>query len=79
MEMAELREIDTAAAGNGAAAAFALGQGMELFTGILAGLPDSDGQYPVGTLNQRIAARLDALTAKAVELARNTSAMEARP
>jgi hypothetical protein len=39
-------------------------------TGIPAGQPDREGTYPAGTLNGRIAARLDALAAKAVELAR---------
>jgi lon-related putative ATP-dependent protease len=45
-------------------------QGLELLTGIPAGEPDREGTYPAGTLNGRIAARLDALAAKAVELAR---------
>ena len=45
-------------------------QGLELLTGIAAGEPDADGNYPPGTLNQRIAARLDAFAAKAAELAR---------
>jgi hypothetical protein len=53
-------------------------QGMELLTGSPAGSPDRDGQYPVGTLNQRIAARLDAFTAKALELTRNASPVESR-
>jgi len=37
-------------------------------TGIPAGEPGPDGEYPAGTLNQRIAARLDAFAAKAAEL-----------
>ena len=45
-------------------------QGLELLTGIPAGQPDAAGNYPVGTLNQRIAARLDAFAAAAAELAR---------
>jgi lon-related putative ATP-dependent protease len=45
-------------------------QGLELLTGIPAGEPDAAGEYPAGTLNQRIAARLDAFAAKAAELAR---------
>ena len=45
-------------------------QGLELLTGVPAGQPDADGAYPAGTLNQRIAARLDALAARATELAR---------
>jgi lon-related putative ATP-dependent protease len=48
-------------------------QGLELLTGIPAGEPDQDGHYPPGTLNQRIAARLDAFAAKAAELARNAA------
>jgi lon-related putative ATP-dependent protease len=45
-------------------------QGLELLTGMPAGQPDENGNYPVGSLNQRIAARLDAFAAKAAELAR---------
>jgi len=48
-------------------------QGLELLTGIPAGQPDADGNYPAGTLNHRIAARLDAFAAKAAELARAAS------
>ena len=50
-------------------------QGLELLTGIPAGQPDADGNYPIGTLNQRIAARLDLFAAKTAELARNASAV----
>jgi lon-related putative ATP-dependent protease len=45
-------------------------QGLELLTGIAAGQPDADGNYPTGSLNQRVASRLDAFAAKAAELAR---------
>jgi lon-related putative ATP-dependent protease len=45
-------------------------QGLELLTGIPAGQPDADGNYPPGTLNQRVAARLDGFAARAAELAR---------
>jgi lon-related putative ATP-dependent protease len=45
-------------------------QGLELLTGIPAGAPDAAGSYPDGTLNARVAARLDAFAAKAVELSR---------
>jgi len=48
-------------------------QALELLTGIPAGLPCEDGRYPAGTLNDRIAARLDAFTARAVALARAVS------
>jgi len=48
-------------------------QGLELLTGIPAGQPDKDGNHPVGTLNHRIAARLDAFAARAAELARAAS------
>jgi len=44
-----------------------------LLTGIPAGQPDKDGNHPVGTLNHRIAARLDAFAARAAELARAAS------
>jgi hypothetical protein len=49
-------------------------QGLELLTGVPAGVPDADGAYPPGSLNQRIAARLDGFAAKAAELARAASA-----
>jgi lon-related putative ATP-dependent protease len=76
-----LRRDVVAAATEGRFAVFAIDtvdQGMELLTGVPAGTPDRDGQYPAGTINQRIAARLDALTAKALELTRNASALEPR-
>jgi lon-related putative ATP-dependent protease len=53
-------------------------QGLELLTGIPAGQPDADGNYPIGTLNQRIAAGLDMFAAKAAELARNVPTAEER-
>jgi lon-related putative ATP-dependent protease len=54
-------------------------QGLELLTGVPAGKLDGDGNYPAGTLNYRIAARLDAFAAKAVELARAASPLGSRP
>ncbi|MGC2412019.1 MAG: ATP-binding protein, partial [Stellaceae bacterium] len=54
-------------------------QGIELLTGIPAGQPDPEGNYPEGTLNHRIAARLDAFAAKAAELARAAFGAAARP
>ena len=54
-------------------------QGLELLTGVAAGGPDAAGDYPAGTLNQRIAARLDAFAAKAAELARIASGREGPP
>ena len=54
-------------------------QGLELLTGIPAGTPDATGNYPAGTLNQRVAARLDAFAERAVELARLASATGSRP
>ncbi len=53
-------------------------QGLELLTGIPAGQPDGGGNYPHGTLNQRIAARLDAFAARAAELARAASGLGER-
>jgi len=53
-------------------------QGLELLTGIPAGKLDGNGNYPAGTLNYRIAARLDAFAAKAVELARAASPLGLR-
>jgi lon-related putative ATP-dependent protease len=54
-------------------------QGIELLTGIPAGQPDAGGNYPEGTLNQRIAARLDAFAARAAELARAAPGEGNRP
>lgn len=45
-------------------------QGLELLTGIPAGEADAEGQYPAGSLNQRVAARLDRFAAQAAALAR---------
>jgi len=53
-------------------------QGMALLTGLAAGDPDAEGNYPAGSVNQRIAARLDAFAAKAIDLARNTAISQAR-
>jgi lon-related putative ATP-dependent protease len=53
-------------------------QGLELLTGVPAGKPAAGGEYPAGTLNQRIAARLDAFAAKAAEFARNAAGQGAR-
>jgi predicted ATP-dependent protease len=48
-------------------------QGMTLLTGLPAGEPDAQGNYPEGTINRRIAVRLDAFAAKAAELARDAT------
>ena len=53
-------------------------QGLALLTGLAAGEPDAEGDYPAGTINHRISARLDAFAAKAAELARNTATPQAR-
>ena len=53
-------------------------QGLDLLTGIPAGEPDAEGNYPAGTINHRIAARLDAFAARAAELARNIAITHAR-
>jgi hypothetical protein len=53
-------------------------QGLSLPTGIPAGEPDADGNYPPDTLNYRIAARRDAFAAKTAQLARNLAGIEAR-
>ena len=39
-------------------------EGVELLTGLAAGEPDEAGNYPEGTLNQRVAQRLSALAKK---------------
>ena len=46
-------------------------QGLELLTGVPAGAPSPDGAYPEGTLNHRIATRLDMLAEKAASLMRH--------
>lgn len=68
-----LRRDIVAAARDGAFSIYPIDtvdQGLELLTGIPAGQPDKDGNYPSGTLNHTIAARLEAFAAKAAELAR---------
>src|SRR5215469_5552632 len=52
-------------------------QGMALLTGLVAGEPDAEGNYPAGTVNHRIAMRLDAFAAKAAELGRNPAITQA--
>jgi predicted ATP-dependent protease len=77
-----LRHDVVAAAQEGRFRIFAMDtvdEGLELLTGIPAGEPDADGIYPAGTLNHRVAARLDGFAAKALELARAASAGGARP
>jgi lon-related putative ATP-dependent protease len=54
-------------------------QGMTLLTGLAAGEPDAERNYPAGTLNYRIAARLDSFAVRAAELGRNTDITQARP
>jgi hypothetical protein len=39
-------------------------QGIEILTGVAAGDPDITGQYPAGTINQRIVVRLGAFAAR---------------
>jgi lon-related putative ATP-dependent protease len=76
-----LRRDVVAAAEEGRFAIFPIDtvdQGLELLTGIPAGQPDTSGEYPAGTLNHRIAARLDAFAAKAGELARLAFGASAR-
>jgi len=53
-------------------------QGLALLTGLPAGEPDAEGNYPAGTVNHRIAERLDAFAARATELARNPAVTQAR-
>jgi len=48
-------------------------RGMELLTGIPAGAAGGAGGYPVGSINYRIAARLDAFAARAAELWRSAA------
>ena len=77
-----LRQDVVAAAAEGRFAVYpvdTVDQGLELLTGIPAGEPDRDGGYPIGTLNQRIAARLDAFAEKAAEFARVAAGPGGRP
>ena len=77
-----LRHDVVAAAAEGQFAIYpidAVDQGLELLTGVPAGVPNADGNYPAGTLNQRVAARLDGFAAKAAELARAAGASGERP
>jgi lon-related putative ATP-dependent protease len=53
-------------------------QGITLLTGVAAGDLAADGAYPADSVNGRVAARLDALAEKAVELARAVSPLGAR-
>lgn len=48
-------------------------QGLELLTGIPAGEAGPDGKYPPGTLNHRIAARLDGFAEAAIALMRQAA------
>jgi predicted ATP-dependent protease len=66
--------VDAAAAGKFAIYPIdTVDQGLELLTGIPAGEAGPDGTYPPGTLNHRIAARLDAFAEAAVALMRQTA------
>jgi len=76
-----LRHDIVAAAAEGRFAIYPINtvnQGLQLLTGTPAGEPDCAGNYPLGTLNYRIAARLDAFAAKAVEFARAASGVGGR-
>ena len=48
-------------------------QGMELLTGLPAGELGADGSYPAGSLNYRVASRLDAFAARIAELWRGAA------
>lgn len=56
-----LREDVVEAAGQGRFHIYAVAtidEGMEILTGLEAGRPDMDGRFPIGSLNQRVEARL---------------------
>ncbi len=77
-----LRHDVVAAAAEGRFAVYPIDtvdQGLEILTGIPAGKPDGEGQYPEGTLNRRIAERLDAFAARAAEFARTAWGAGSRP
>jgi lon-related putative ATP-dependent protease len=76
-----LRRDVVAAAAEGSFRVFPIetvDQGLSLLTGLPPGEVDADGNYPPGTLNDRIAALLDAFAAKAAELARVVGGIEMR-
>ncbi|MFY3745440.1 Lon protease family protein [Anaeromyxobacter sp. Red801] len=54
-------------------------EGMELLTGLPPGAPDAEGRFPVGTLDARVAASLDALAARARAFAASSRGEEPRP
>jgi predicted ATP-dependent protease len=59
--------VDAAAAGRFSVIPIeSIDQGLELLTGVPAGVPDATGAYPEGTLNHRIAVRLAAFARRAV-------------
>jgi len=43
--------------------------GIEILTGVPAGVPDASGTYPIGTVNRAVARRLEEFLAKARKLA----------
>ncbi|NLT36200.1 MAG: AAA family ATPase [Gaiellales bacterium] len=51
-----------------------INEGITLLTGVPAGEPDDKGLYPEGTVNRRVADRLEELTRKAIELKQSTEA-----
>ncbi|MGH7046117.1 MAG: Lon protease family protein [Stellaceae bacterium] len=76
-----LRHDVVAAAAEGRFAVYpidTIDQGLELLTGVTAGILDASGDYPSGSINHRITARLDAYARKAIELSRGASAVEGR-
>jgi lon-related putative ATP-dependent protease len=48
-------------------------QGIEILTGVPAGEPDAQGQYPLETVNGRVMARLQELAEKALEFTRQNA------
>lgn len=45
-------------------------QGIEILTGVPAGEPDGEGNYPENTINAKVLARLEAMAEKRIEFAR---------
>ncbi len=48
-------------------------EAIELLTGVPAGQLDEQGKYPMGTVNQRVAARLDELFEIRQQLSKNST------
>ncbi len=51
-------------------------EGIELLTGLTAGVPDASGAYPAGTVNERVTRRLTEMAARMTSFARTDAGRE---